>query len=96
MSGQYGVYIITNRHNTTLYTGFTNDLRRRVYEHKSKAAISFSNKYNLFKLVYYEMVEDVNSAITREKQLKDGPRHKKIDLINGMNPSWKDLYSEII
>jgi putative endonuclease len=67
-----------------------------VYEHKSKAAVSFSNKYNLFKLVYYEMVEDVSSAILREKQLKDGPRRRKIDLINGMNPLWKDLYSEII
>jgi putative endonuclease len=96
MSNQYCVYIITNRHNTTLYTGITNDLKRRVYEHKSKAAIGFSNKYNLFKLVYYEMVEDINSAISREKQLKAGPRRRKIDLINGMNPEWKDLYSEIV
>jgi putative endonuclease len=94
--GQYCIYIITNRHHTTLYTGVTNDLRRRVYEHKSKAAVSFSNKYDLFKLVYYEMVEDVNSAILREKQLKNGPRSRKIYLINGMNPLWKDLYSEII
>jgi putative endonuclease len=67
-----------------------------VYEHKSKAAVSFSNKYNLFKLVYYEMGEDVNSAIMREKQLKAGPRRRKIDLINGMNPGWKDLYNDII
>ena len=96
MRGQYCVYIITNRHNTTLYTGVTNDLKRRVYEHKSRASIGFSNKYNLFKLVYYEMVEDINSAISREKQLKAGPRRRKIDLINGMNPDWKDLYGEIV
>jgi putative endonuclease len=96
MSGQYCVHIITNRHHTTLYTGVTNDLKRRVYEHKSKAVESFSNKYNLFKLVYYEITEDVNSAIMREKQLKNGTRRRKVDLINGMNPGWKDLYSEII
>lgn len=96
MISQYCVYIVTNKYHTTLYTGVTNDLRRRVYEHKSKAAASFSNKYNLFKLVYYEMAEDITSAITREKQIKSGSRRRKIDLINGLNPDWKDLYSEIV
>jgi putative endonuclease len=79
-----------------LYTGITNDLKRRVYEHKSKANEGFSKKYDLFKLVYYEMVEDVSSAISREKQLKAGPRRRKIGLINGMNPDWRDLYNDII
>lgn len=96
ISGQYCVYIITNRHHTTLYTGVTNDLKRRVYEHKSKATEDFSKKYDLFKFVYYEMVENVHSAITRGKQLKAGPLHRKISLIEGMNSDWNDLYSDII
>jgi putative endonuclease len=96
VSGQYCVYIITNRRHTTLYTGITNNLKRRVYENKSKATEGFSKKYDLFKLVYYEVVEDVRSAITREKQLKAGPRRRKIGLIDAMNPDWKDLYNDIV
>ena len=91
----YYVYIIINSHNTVLYTGVTSNLIARVFHHKNKSASSFSSKYNLDKLVYYEVFEDVNSAITREKQIKGGSRNKKIDLINKFNPSWKDLYNSI-
>jgi len=92
---QYCVYIITNQNNTVLYTGITNDLKRRIYEHKEKLLKSFSSKYNLNKLVFYELTEDVESAITREKQIKGGSRQKKIGLIISMNPGWKDLYNEL-
>jgi putative endonuclease len=90
---QYCVYIMTNAHNTVLYTGVTNNLERRVLEHwegKSK----FTKKYNVTKLVYYECGGDVNAAIAREKQIKGGSRRKKLDLVNGVNPQWKDLYEE--
>jgi putative endonuclease len=92
----YCVYIMTNAHNTVLYTGVTNDLARRVYEHKNGLGSVFAKKYNVHKLVYYEQGNDVHSAIAREKQIKGGSRQKKIDLINKMNPAWKDLYEEII
>jgi len=95
MDMQYCVYIITNQNNTVLYTGITNDLKRRIYEHKEKLLKSFSSKYNLNKLVFYELTEDVESAITREKQIKGGSRQKKIGLIISMNPGWKDLYNEL-
>jgi putative endonuclease len=88
---QYCVYIMTNAYNTVLYTGVTNDLMRRVGEHKDGKS-SFTKRYNVTKLVYYECGGDVNIAITREKQIKAGSRQKKIDLINAMNPEWKDLY----
>jgi putative endonuclease len=90
---QYCVYIMTNAHNTVLYTGVMNDLMRRVGEHRAGKS-SFTKRYNVTKLVYYECGEDVNMAITREKQIKAGSRQKKQDLINGMNPEWKDLYEE--
>jgi putative endonuclease len=96
MERHYYIYIVTNQHNTTFYIGITGDLKRRIYEHKAKLVNSFSSKYNLSKLVYYEITGDVNSAIAREKQLKDGPRRKKIELVNGMNPSWNDLYPSIL
>ncbi|MDD5313196.1 MAG: GIY-YIG nuclease family protein [Dehalococcoidia bacterium] len=96
MDRQYCVYIITNKYHTTLYTGITNDLQRRVYEHKAKLAKGFSKKYDLYKLVYYEMTGDVKAAIEREKQIKGGSRQNKIDLINQMNPEWNDLYTEFI
>lgn len=92
----YCVYIMTNVHNTVLYTGVTNNLIRRVYEHKNGLGSVFVKKYNVHKLVYYEQGNDVNAAIAREKQIKGGSRKKKIDLINKMNPAWKDLYEEII
>ena len=78
-----------------LYTGITNDLKRRIYEHKEKLVKGFSTKYNLNKLVYFQFTEDVIAAITREKQIKGGSRKKKIELINGLNPGWIDLYDNI-
>jgi len=91
---QYYIYILTNK-SKTLYTGVTNNLKRRVYEHKHKMIEGFTKKYNLTKLVYYEMTVDVRSAITREKQIKGWLRNKKIHLIESFNPEWKDLSSEL-
>ena len=85
---------MTNAHNTVLYTGMTNDLGRRVLEHRSGKGGMFTKKYNVNKLVYYEEGEDVNAAIFREKQIKAGSRQKKIDLVNSLNPEWKDLFEE--
>jgi len=96
MPKYYCVYIITNSRNTVLYTGVTGNLVARTYYHKNKSVSSFSSKYNLEKLVYYEVYEDVNLAIEREKQIKAGSRKKKVDLINKFNPDWKDLYNSII
>jgi putative endonuclease len=90
---QYCVYIMTNTHNTVLYTGLTNDLQRRVLEHKDGKG-GFSKKYNVTKLVYFEYGDDVSNAILREKQIKAGSRKKKMDLINSMNAEWKDLFEE--
>ena len=87
----YYVYIITNYENTVLYTGVTNDIERRIYEHKNKLIKGFSNKYNLNKLVYFEQGGDAYAAIKREKQIKGGSRVKKIILIEGINPQWRDL-----
>lgn len=95
MNKQYYIYIMTNKWNTTLYTGITNNLKRRVYEHKAKFVSGFTKRYNICKLVYYEVFGDIYNAITREKQIKGGSRQKKIDLINSMNPMWKDLYDGI-
>jgi putative endonuclease len=86
---------MTNKGNTVLYTGVTNNIKRRVYEHKSKLVDGFTKKYNITKLVYYEISTDINSAIAREKQIKGGSRKKKIDLINGTNDEWRDLYDEL-
>jgi putative endonuclease len=90
---QYCVYIMTNAHHTVLYTGVTNSLQRRVLEHQAGKG-RFTKKYNLTKLVYVECGDDVDAAILREKQIKAGSRRKKLDLIAGMNPGWKDLYEE--
>jgi len=91
------VYIITNARNTTLYTGVTNNLQRRVFEHKTKLKPkSFTAPYNLNKLVYYEGFHRIEEAISREKQIKAGSRQKKIDLINNINSEWKDLYEEVL
>jgi len=86
---------MTNMRNTVLYTGVTRDLTKRVYEHKEKLAEGFTKKYNIVKLVYYEIFNDPESAIFREKQIKGGSRAKKIDLVNSMNPEWKDLYDDL-
>ncbi|MEA5503324.1 GIY-YIG nuclease family protein [Halotia wernerae UHCC 0503] len=95
MSQQYYIYIMTNKYNTVIYTGMTNNLQRRVYEHKEKLIEGFTKKYNINKLVYYEIFENAYTAISREKQIKAGSRQKKIDLINGINQEWKDLYDEL-
>ena len=95
MDRQYYVYIMTNVRNTTLYTGVTNDLRRRVHQHKEKLVEGFTKRYNITKLVYYEMCTDIEGAILREKQLKAGSREKKINLVNSMNREWRDLYEEL-
>ena len=87
--------MMTNIYNTVIYTGITNDLKRRVYEHKEKLVKGFTEKYNINKLVYYEFFRDVDSAILREKQIKGGSRDKKIELVNKMNSEWKDLYDEL-
>ena len=86
---------MTNQYNTTLYTGVTNNLQRRVMEHKQGVVEGFTKKYRLHKLVYYEMTDDVNAAIAREKQIKGGSRQKKLDLVNGMNKEWKDLADDL-
>jgi len=86
---------MTNKNNTIIYTGVTNDLKRRVYEHKEKLINGFTKKYNVNKLVYFEFTSDINSAIQREKQIKAGSRQRKINLINSMNKEWRDLYNEI-
>ncbi|MFQ5965243.1 MAG: GIY-YIG nuclease family protein [Candidatus Scalinduaceae bacterium] len=87
---QYYVYIMTNK-SKTLYTGVTNNLERRVFEHKHHLVKGFTNKYKITKLVYYEATNDVLSAITREKQIKGWLRKKKLALIESVNPRWKDL-----
>ncbi len=92
---QYYVYIMTNFQNTVLYTGVTNNLKRRVYEHKHGIGSEFTKKYNVNKLVYYETCNDILSAIEREKQIKGGSRQRKIILVNSLNPDWCDLYDEI-
>jgi putative endonuclease len=89
---QYFVYIMTNKLNTVLYTGISNNLRRRTFEHKEKIGSKFTKRYNINKLVYYEIYQDSYNAISREKQIKAGSRQKKIEMINKMNPEWKDLY----
>ena len=86
---------MTNVHNTVLYTGVTNHLKRRVYEHKNGQGGIFTKKYNMTKLVYYELTNNVYSALAREKQIKGGSRKKKIDLVNRLNPTWKDLYNKL-
>ena len=91
----YHVYILTNQNRTTLYIGVTNNLQRRIYEHKQGMHPGFTKKYNLHQLVYFEHYTDIKAAIGREKQLKGGSRKKKLDLINSLNPSWQDLYETL-
>jgi len=85
------VYFMTNKNNTVLYIGVTSNLEKRVFQHKTKAYKGFTEKYNCDKLVYFEVFTDINQAISREKQLKKGNRNRKNDLVNSMNPDWKDL-----
>ncbi|MFN8476029.1 MAG: GIY-YIG nuclease family protein [Anaerolineae bacterium] len=95
MRTQYYVYVMANPHNTVLYTGVTSNLARRVYEHREKLVDGFTKRYNVVKLVYYEVYEDALTAIGREKQIKSGSRKKKMALIDAMNPMWRDLYDEL-
>jgi putative endonuclease len=90
MSGSFFVYIMTNR-SQTLYVGVTNDLERRVYEHKHKLVAGFTSKYRIDKLVFFESTPNVRAAIEREKQIKSWRRSKKVTLIESVNPLWKDL-----
>lgn len=92
----YYVYILTNKTNRVLYVGVTNDLCGRVWTHKEKVERkSFTARYNINKLIYYEIHEDIYEAIVREKQIKNLVRRKKIELINNFNSEWKDLYYSI-
>ena len=91
----YFVYILTTQNNQVLYTGITNNLARRVEEHKTHTVGSFTQKYNVTKLVYYEIYESVEYALAREKQIKAGSRKKKIQLIESMNPEWLELADDL-
>ena len=86
---------MTNKGNSVLYTGVTSNLLQRVFQHKNKLIEGFTKKYNLTKLVYYEVCDDIISAISREKQIKGGPRIKKIILIEKENPNWDDLFDKL-
>ena len=91
----YYVYITTTSNNTALYTGVTNDVKKRIAEHKLKLKGGFTKRYGVDKLVYYESFEDIKEAIAREKQIKGGSRQKKVDLIRNVNRKWKDLSQDI-
>ena len=94
---QYYVYILTNTHNSVLYTGVTNDLVRRVYEHKNHLVKdSFTSRYNVEKLVYYEVTSNVDAALEREKQIKGWNRKRKNKLVESRNPDWHDLYTALV
>ena len=89
------VYILFNKKNGTLYTGITSDLKKRLYQHKNKIYEGFTSKYDVTKLGYYEVYNDIKAAIEREKQIKGGSRKKKLLLIERVNPEWKDLSIEL-
>ena len=96
MRKKFYVYIMSNKHNTVLYTGMSGNLPKRVRQHKEKALPGFTKKYNTDKLVYFEESSDANTAIVREKQIKSWSRKKKEELINSMNPEWRDLGDEVL
>lgn len=93
---QYYIYLLTNKHNNVLYIGVTNNLIRRIYEHKNKLQKGFTEKYHIDRLVYYEIYDDIVHAIMREKQIKGWSRKKKNEIITQFNPKWKDLYETIL
>lgn len=90
------VYLLASQKNGTLYTGVTSDLIKRVWQHKNDVVDGFSKKYNVHLLVWYEVHDEIGSAIVREKQIKEWKRLWKLELIEKSNPTWKDLYSEIV
>jgi putative endonuclease len=92
---QFYVYILTNKPYGVFYVGVTSDLAKRIFEHKNKVMDGFTKQYNLDRLVYYEIAENAEAAITREKKLKRWPREWKINVINQFNPEWNDLYETI-
>ena len=96
MDKQYYVYILASRRNGTLYVGITSDLIQRVFEHKNDFIEGFTKKYGVHNLVYYEITENIISAMTREKQIKKWRRAWKLDLIEKSNPEWRDLYLDLI
>ena len=95
MEKVYCIYILTNQRHTVLYTGVTGDLKSRVHQHREKLLPGFTNRYNVCKLVDYEAGYNASGAIAREKQIKAGSRRKKIELINRLNPEWRDLYEQL-
>jgi putative endonuclease len=95
MDKQGYVYLLMNINNSVIYTGVTSDLKKRVYEHREKLIDGFTKKYNVTKLVYYEVFDDIENAIAREKKIKGGSRQKKLDLASKMNPTFNDLYDAI-
>jgi len=95
MKKQPAVYLLSNKPNGTLYTGVTSQLPQRIWQHRNKTIRGFSHRYNLTRLVYYEIHEDIFQAISREKQIKSGSRLAKIKLIERTNPEWRDLYFDI-
>ncbi len=92
----YYVYILANRYNTVLYVGITNNLQRRLYEHKQKLQKGFTQRYNIDRLVYFEVCTDAYAAITREKQIKSWSRKRKNELVESQNKEWIDLYQNIL
>jgi putative endonuclease len=96
MAHDYFVYILSDNRNTVLYTGVTSDLIRRASEHRAKLNGGFTARYNVDKLVWYEQTTDIRAAIAREKQIKGGSRARKIALVDGMNPEWRDLFDELV
>jgi putative endonuclease len=96
MPKKYWIYIATNQRNTVLYTGITNNIARRIYEHKNKITKGFTSKYNIDKLIYIEEYSDPEEAIAREKQIKAGSQKNKIQLIEKLNPQWRNLSDGLI
>lgn len=91
----YYVYMVTNKAATVLYTGVTNSIQRRLYEHREKIGEGFTKRYGVRRLVYYEMYANVRDALEREKQIKSGSQRRKLDLVNDFNPRWRDLYEDL-
>ncbi|MEO8030737.1 MAG: GIY-YIG nuclease family protein [Gemmatimonadota bacterium] len=89
------VYLLTNRHHTTIYTGVARDLKARVWQHRAGIVGGFTKRYNCHMLVYFEVFQDAYNAISREKQIKAGSRAAKVKLILGFNPDWRDLYDDL-